>query len=170
MKTEPRVIEIDEVQTPGQPRSGDKALMAAIAHIMDDVFVIPGTNIRFGLDPLIGLIPGFGDMAGAVVSTLLLIQGGRSGAPKIVLARMALNVLINTALGAIPVLGDAFSVGFKSNMRNLALLERHGGVRGQSTSADWLFVGGLVLGILVAVTLSIAGLVLFVDAVLRLTR
>src|SRR5436190_13497369 len=113
MKTEPRVIEIDEVQGPGQARkmpAGDRALMAAIARIMDDVFVIPGTNIRFGLDPLIGLIPGFGDMAGAVVSTLLLIQGGRLGAPKIVLARMALNVLINTALGAIPVLGDAFSV------------------------------------------------------------
>jgi len=170
MKTEPRVIEIDEVQKPGQPRAGDKALMAAIARLMDSIFVIPGTNIRFGLDPLIGLIPGFGDTAGAIVSTLLLIEGGRAGAPKIVLARMALNVLINTALGAIPVLGDAFSVGFKSNVRNLALLERHRGVRGQATASDWLFVGGLIAGILAVVALSVAGLVLFVDAVLRLTR
>ena len=173
MKTEPRVIEIDEVQAPGRAgkmRPGDAALMAAIARLMDDVFVIPGTKIRFGLDPLIGLIPGFGDTAGALVSTLLLIQGGRVGVPKIVLARMAMNVLINTALGAIPVLGDAFSVGFKSNVRNLALLEGHAGVRRQSTTADWLFVSGLIVGMLAAVALSVVGLVLFVDAVLRLTR
>jgi hypothetical protein len=171
MKTEPRVIEIDEVQGPGRKASaGNDALMAAIARIMDDFFVIPGTNIRFGLDPLIGLIPGLGDTTGAVVSTLLLIQGGRAGAPKIVLARMALNVLINTALGAIPVLGDVFSVWFKSNVRNLALLERHADIRRQSSVTDWLFVVGLIVGILAAVALSLAGLVLFVDAVLRLAR
>ena len=167
MKTEPRVIEIDEVQG---PERGDRALMAAIARLMDDIFVIPGTNIRFGLDPLIGLIPGFGDTAGALVSTLLLIHGGRAGVPKIVLARMALNVLINGALGAVPILGDAFSVWFKSNVRNLALLDRHAGVRRQSTAVDWLFMGGLIVGMLVAVALSIAALVLFVNAVLRLAR
>ena len=172
MKTEPRVIEIDEVQSPRQPRAGDSALMAAIARIMDTVFVIPGTNIRFGLDPLIGLIPGLGDAAGAAVSTFLLIQGGRAGAPKIVLARMALNVLINAALGAVPVLGDAFSVWFKSNVRNLALLERHvgTGVQRRSTGADWLFVGGLIVCILAAVVLSVTGLVLLVDALLRFVR
>ena len=171
MKTEPRVIEIDEVQGPGRKAlAGNEALTAVIARIMDDVFVIPGTNIRFGLDPLIGLIPGLGDTAGAVVSTLLLIQAGRAGVPKIVLARMALNVLINTALGAVPVLGDAFSVWFKSNVRNLALIERHADARRRSTAADWLFVGGLIAGVLAAVALSIAGLVLFVDAVLRLSR
>lgn len=173
MKTEPRVIEIDEVQTPrqaGTARPGDDAFMAALARIMDNVFVIPGTNIRFGLDPLIGLIPGFGDTVGAAVSSLLLIQGGRMGVPKIVLARMALNVLINTALGAVPVVGDAFSVWFKSNVRNLALIERHASAGRRSTAVDWLFVVGLIVGILATVALSIAALVLFVDAVLRLAR
>jgi hypothetical protein len=173
MKTEPRVIEIDEVQGPGRKaREGDNPLAAVISRLMDDIFVIPGTNIRFGLDPLIGLIPGFGDTAGAVVSTFLLIQGSRAGLPKIVLARMALNVLINSALGAVPVLGDAFSVWFKSNVRNLALLERHAGagIQRQSRAADWLFVGGLIIAILAVAALSVAGLILFVDAVLRLAR
>jgi hypothetical protein len=171
MKTEPRVIVIDEVQAPGtRDEAGDKAFMAALARIMDDVFVIPGTNIRFGLDPLIGLIPGFGDTAGAAISTMLLIQGARVGLPKIVLARMALNVLINAALGTVPVLGDAFSVWFKSNVRNLALLERHALAGRRSTLLDWLFVGGLIVAILGVVALSVAGLVLFVDAVMRLVR
>lgn len=174
MKPEPRVIEIDEVQAPGArgtaPRAGDEAFMAAVARIMDDVFVIPGTNIRFGLDPIIGLIPGLGDTAGAVVSTLLLVQGGRAGVPKIVLARMALNVLINAALGAVPVLGDAFSVWFKSNVRNLALLERHAVAPRRSTVADWLFVGCLIGGILAVTALSLAALVIFVDLVLRVVR
>jgi hypothetical protein len=171
MKTEPRVIEIDEVQRPGQAsQAGNDALMAAIARLMDNAFVIPGTTIRFGLDPIIGLIPGFGDAAGAAISTLLLIHGGRTGVPKIVLVRMASNVLINTALGAVPVVGDAFSVGFKSNVRNLALLQRHADARRKSTTMDWLFVVGLIVGILAAVGLSIAAMVLFVDAVLRLVR
>lgn len=173
MKTQPRVIEIDEVQTPEQAAKAsvrDQPLMAAIARIMDNAFVIPGTNIRFGLDPLIGLIPGFGDAAGAVVSTLLLIHGGRTGVPKIVLARMASNVLINTALGAVPIVGDAFSVGFKSNVRNLALLQRHATARRKSTATDWLFVFGLIVGILAAVALSITCMVFLVDAVLRLAR
>ncbi len=173
MKTEPRVIEIDEVQPPGQAASmsaRDEALMAAIARIMDNAFRIPGTNIRFGLDPLIGLIPGFGDAAGTVISAVLLISGGRAGVPKIVLARMASNVLINTALGAVPVLGDAFSVGFKSNVRNLALLQQHAGARRKSTMLDWLFVGGLILALLAAVAGSIAVLVLLLNAVLRVAQ
>lgn len=173
MKTEPREIEIDEVQAPGargKLGAGDDAFMAALARVMDNVFVIPGTNIRFGLDPIIGLIPGFGDTLGAAVSTMLLIQGGRMGVPKIVLARMALNVLINTAAGAIPVLGDAFSVYFKSNVRNLALLERHSSLNRRSTTLDWLFVVGLIAGLLGVVALSIAAVVIFANAVLETVR
>lgn len=167
MKTDAREIHIDEVQGPDeaaqlQPKN---EFMAVLTRLMDDVFVIPGTNVRFGLDPLIGLIPGFGDTTGAVISSLLLVQGARSGLPKIVIARMALNVLINTALGALPVLGDAFSVYFKSNVRNLELLKQHAGARKKSTSVDWLFVVALIAGILLVLLGSIAGLVLLLQKV-----
>ncbi len=173
MKTEPRVIEIDEVQAPGTARkitTGDDVFMKALARIMDNVFVIPGTNIRFGLDPIIGLIPGFGDTAGAAISTMLLIQGARTGVPKIVLARMALNVLINTAIGAVPVAGDAFSVYFKSNVRNLALLQSHASAARRSTATDWLFVIGLIVAIVAVLALSIATLILIANALLGAVR
>lgn len=168
MKTAPREIEIDEVQIPGRALTGDASLMAAIARLMDNAFVIPGTTIRFGLDPLIGLIPGFGDTAGAVISSLLLLQGARSGVPKIVLARMALNVLINTAIGAIPVFGDVFSVSFKSNAKNLLLLQRHGSTGRRSTAGDWWFVIALVAGLIGAVVACAAGLFWLVASLNRM--
>ncbi|HEX8296367.1 MAG TPA: DUF4112 domain-containing protein [Chthoniobacteraceae bacterium] len=157
-----REIKVDEVIPSGQPTRLSPAndpLVAMIARLMDTAFVVPGTNIRFGLDALIGLIPGLGDTAGALVSTALILQSSRYGVPKIVLARMALNVLINTAAGSVPLLGDAFSVYFKSNARNYELLQRHSGPRRKSTSQDWLFVVGLIALMLLIVGLIIIGAV-----------
>ena len=85
---------------------------------MDEFLRVPGTKFRFGLDPLIGLIPGVGDTGSAFVSAFALIQAARSGLPKILLARMSLNILINELIGIIPGVGDAFSFWFKSNARN----------------------------------------------------
>ena len=132
-------------------------LLALLARLMDTAFVIPGTNIRFGLDPIIGLIPGFGDTAGALVSTFLLLQSSRRGVPKIVLARMAMNVLINSAVGTLPVVGDAFSIYFKSNKKNYDLLQRHAGAARARTTTDWIFVGGLILAMLLIVGLIVVG-------------
>ena len=142
---------------PGSETSNE--LSSLIAKMMDTVFIIPGTNVRFGFDAIIGLFPGVGDGIGAIISSFLIAQGARSGVPRIVLARMAGNVLINTVVGAVPIFGDVFSVFFKSNLKNYDLLLKHGTRRAPSTSADWLFVSALLLALLVFVALVIWGIV-----------
>ncbi|MDB6154759.1 MAG: conserved rane protein of unknown function [Chthoniobacteraceae bacterium] len=148
-----------EVLPKNRTLTGDDPLIALVARLMDSVFTLPGTKIRFGLDPLIGLIPGVGDTASAVVSMLLIFQSARYGMPRIVLARMALNVLLNTIFGSVPVIGDFFSLWFKSNNMNYALLRKHAGQRRTASSTDWLFVIGLLALLLGAVVLVIIGAV-----------
>lgn len=92
------------------------------AGLLDNAFRVPGTQIRFGLDPILGLVPGIGDLATPVLCVLILVHSARVRVPKIVLARMVLNALIDFIVGAIPVLGDLFDFAWKSNEWNLALL------------------------------------------------
>jgi hypothetical protein len=94
------------------------------AWLLDSQFRVPGTNFRFGLDAVVGLIPGIGDFAGAIASTVFLAQALRMGAPRVVLGRMVANILVETLVGAIPGLGDLFDATFKANRRNMRLLER----------------------------------------------
>lgn len=137
----------------GEPRS---ELMRIFAWLLDDLFRVPGTKFRFGFDPIIGLFPGLGDGSTAVVSSVMLVNAARAGVPRIVLARMALNILINSLGGVIPVAGDIFSAWFKSNRRNYDLLLKHSGRRGQSTRGDWIFVAALVGAVLcIAISLAI---------------
>ena len=110
------------------------------ARVFDSAFRIPGTQIRFGLDPILGLVPGLGDVASPVFSLFFIWHGVRLGVPKVVLMRMVLNVLIDSGVGAIPVLGDLFDFGWKANAWNLALLERHAMPGRRPTSGDYLFV------------------------------
>ena len=98
--------------------------LRALARVMDELVRIPGTRIRFGLDALIGLVPGAGDVVTGGVSAYVLIAATRLGAPPAVIARMAGNIVLDLAVGAIPLLGDLFDVGWKANTRNVALLER----------------------------------------------
>jgi hypothetical protein len=132
------------------------------ARIFDSAFHIPGTGITFGIDPIIGLIPGIGDLASPIFSLFFIWHGVRLGVPRVVLARMVLNVLIDAGVGAIPVVGDLFDFGWKANDWNLALLERHAVIGRRATSGDWLFVilcAVLVLGIaLVPIALLWLGL------------
>lgn len=95
-----------------------------VAKWMDEILRIPGTNIRIGLDPIIGLFPGVGDFLASSVGLVLVTEGVRSRLPISVLMRMGSNVLINTVVSSVPIAGDFFSVWFKSNKRNLALLNR----------------------------------------------
>lgn len=97
----------------------------AVAIVLDEAIRIPGTNIRFGIDPLVGLVPGLGDLLGAAASAYIILEAARAGAPASVLLRMALNVGIDTIVGSLPVLGDAFDFAWKSNTRNVRLLTRH---------------------------------------------
>jgi hypothetical protein len=130
-----------------EKRSELEPLFRWLALIMDNFLPVPGTRFRFGLDPLIGLLPGLGDTSSAFISAMALIAAARRGLPKILLARMSLNILINEAVGIVPIVGDAFSFWFKSNVRNYELLKRHTGGAGRSTAGDWIFVA-LVLALL----------------------
>lgn len=97
----------------------------ALARLMDGVFVIPGTNIRMGLDAIIGLVPGVGDVVSGVISSYLIWEARQLGAPRWLIARMMGNTLLDTTIGAIPIIGDAFDVMFRANMRNMAILRSH---------------------------------------------
>ncbi len=116
-----------------------------LAFIMDDLFQVPGTKRRVGLDPLIGLIPGIGDGANGALSAVTILRAAQRGVPKIVLGRMALNILLDSGFGAVPVIGDAFSFWFKSFQRNYALLVQHSEDHPKAPStADKVFVWGFV--------------------------
>jgi Domain of unknown function (DUF4112) len=123
-----------------EKRTSLDPLFKWIAFVMDDFLRIPGTKLRFGLDPIIGLLPGIGDTASAIISVLALIVAARRGIPKILLARMSLNILINELVGIVPGVGDAFSFWFKSNARNYELLKNYSAVPGRSRKSDWIFM------------------------------
>jgi len=99
--------------------------LEALARLMDGAFVLPGTNIRMGLDALIGLLPVAGDIISGLISSYLIWEARQLGAPKWLIARMMTNTLLDTVLGAVPLVGDAFDVMFRANMKNMALLRRH---------------------------------------------
>lgn len=94
-----------------------------LARVMDAQFAIPGTSWRFGLDSLIGLIPGAGDFAGAAISAWIVAEALRMGVPKSAVARMSVNLLIDFVIGSIPIVGDIFDVAFKANRRNVRILQ-----------------------------------------------
>src|SRR4051794_573039 len=96
-----------------------------LAVLLDDSIRIPGTGFRVGLDALLGLLPGAGDLAGGAFSLYILLQAARMDVPRPLLVRMGTNLVIDVVVGAVPILGDLFDAGFKANMRNLALLEQH---------------------------------------------
>jgi hypothetical protein len=134
------------------------AISRMIATLLDTAFYIPGTRIRVGLDPILGLIPGLGDTLANILGSSLLFLGAQLRLPRIVLIRMALNLFVNAVIGAIPGIGDLFSFWFKSNIRNLALLERHVPHAGRaSTTADWIFVTGLILLMLTVLVVLMLG-------------
>ena len=129
------------------------------ARIFDSAFRIPGTQITFGLDPILGLIPGLGDVASPIFSLFFIRHGVRLGVPKVVLARMVLNVIVDSAVGVIPVIGDLFDFGWKANAWNLQLLERHAMPGRPPTRGDYVFVlcCGLVVLSLAALPILLLG-------------
>lgn len=123
--------------------------LRSLQRLLDDAFRVPGTSLRFGWDPLIGLIPWAGDVLTAVLSCAIILQAHHLGVPRVVQLRMVMNVAIDVLVGVIPVFGDVADVFWKSNAKNFALLERHA-VRPQpATSGDWLFVAGLIAAVAV---------------------
>jgi Domain of unknown function (DUF4112) len=140
---------------------------------MDGLFRIPGIGWRFGLDALVGLIPGVGDTATSLVSFYILAAGVRYRVPKVTLARMGLNIAIDYVLGTIPVIGDLFDFVWKSNEMNVRLLRKRATVSAaeakQGRTSDWIFVGVIILilvGLLVGtIVLGLYLLSVFLDYV-----
>jgi hypothetical protein len=119
-----------------------------LARVLDSAMTIPGTGIRIGVDPILGIIPVVGDLAGAALSGYIVLASARLGAPASTLIRMVINIAIDTVVGSVPVLGDMFDVGWRSNMRNADLLESHLGGSVQSRRANRLVVAGVIAGLL----------------------
>jgi Domain of unknown function (DUF4112) len=133
-----------------------ETLFKWLAIIMDGLFRAPGTKFRFGLNPLIDFVPVAGDVSAALVSFSVLVYAVTRGLPKILLTRMALNILINELVGVVPVLGSVFAFWFRANKRNYELLQRHIDLPNRSRKGDWIFLGA-ILGL--AITTLFAGLI-----------
>ena len=101
------------------------ARLEMLATLMDAAIVVPGTNIRIGADAVIGLVPGIGDLISVGISSFLILEARRMGAPRHVVARMIGNVALDGLVGVIPVVGDVFDVAFRANLRNMRLLRKH---------------------------------------------
>lgn len=124
-----------------------------VAHLMDSQFRLPGTNFRFGLDPILGLIPVVGELGTFAISAVLILTMIRHGASRKVVVKMVLNVLIDTLVGSIPVIGNLFDFAYKSNERNVRLLRQHYGEGRHQGSGTGLIV------LVVLVLLAVLGLV-----------
>ena len=132
------------------------AIADMLAKVLDTTIKIPGTSWYIGLDPLLGLIPGIGDVIANLIGTVILGLATRLQLPRIVLARMSLNLLINGTVGAVPIVGDLFSVWFRSHTRNAALLREAAMRPDRETAVDWLYVSGIIGGTVATLLLAIA--------------
>ena len=127
-----------------------------VTDLMERAIRIPGTQIRFGIDPILGFVfPEAGDVVGAVVSAFLILASVRHGLPKGVIARMVFNVALDFLIGSVPVIGDMFDFAWKANSRNLELLKRHGRGPGRSFWSDWGWAV-ILLSLLAGVVIGIA--------------
>lgn len=140
-----------------------------LSWLMDDLIRIPGINWRFGLDALVGLIPGFGDTATSIVSFYILASAVRYRVPKITLLRMGMNLGIDYLVGSLPFVGDIFDAWWKSNQRNVELLSKRATVSAEEARegrmSDWLFVG-LIIVLLIAIAIGAAVVSLYLLSLL----
>lgn len=119
------------------------------ARLLDSAFAVPGTRYRVGLDPLLGLLPGIGDLVSPLFAIGILWQAHDLGIPRIVQLRMIFNVAIDALLGALPFIGDLFDFVWKANDKNMLLLEHHAAQGRRAAAGDWLFVAALTLVVVV---------------------
>ncbi|MEG4105368.1 DUF4112 domain-containing protein [Microcoleus sp. S13_C5] len=122
-----------------------------ISHLLDNAIPIPGTKYRIGLDPILGLIPGGGDLIGSIFAGYIVFKAAQMGVPQETLVKMAANIVFDTVAGTVPVAGDLLDVAWKANVKNIELLDAHLGSPEPGKKADWLFVAGLLLGLMLIV-------------------
>ena len=157
-------------ETTPQTKTVDKNL-EQLAWLMDDLFRIPVLGWRFGLDALIGLVPGLGDISTSLVSFYILAAAVRYRVPKITMLRMGLNIGIDYLFGSLPFVGDLAEAWWKSNQKNLDLLRKRATVSAEEARearlSDWLFVGGIIVGL---TALAIASAAISVYLLVRITE
>ncbi|MDJ1184165.1 DUF4112 domain-containing protein [Roseofilum casamattae] len=141
--------------------------LRSLSNLLDNAIAIPGSNYRVGIDPLIGLLPGGGDFLSSALSAYIVIEATRFGLPKETLGRMVMNVLIDTFVGIIPVLGDLYDVTWKANSLNVQLLEDHLENPSSSKKADRGFVA-LIIITLVSIIIGITAFGVFMLWVLQI--
>jgi hypothetical protein len=137
-----------------------------LGYLLDNSIPIPGTNFRVGLESIVGLVPGVGDLVGGGFSIYILLEAARMGVPASLLSRMGWNLLVDVVVGAVPLLGDLFDAGFKANLRNLALLDRHVQSPARSRRASRRFVAVFVLLLFLVVVGAVALAVFLVQLAL----
>jgi hypothetical protein len=147
--------------TPSGP-ADPLARARTLARLLDSAARVPGTNIRFGADAVVGLVPGLGDIGGAALAGYLVILAQRLGLPRAVVLRMLANVAVDTLAGTVPLIGDLFDVAYKSNLRNVALMERAILQPAATKRTSRLMVVGTFLGLVLLVA---GGLVVTVIAI-----
>lgn len=143
-------------------------LIRHMARLLDSAMVVPGTSIRLGLDPILGLFPGLGDLVSPLFTIGVIWQARDLGIPRVVQLRMIFNVAIDTLIGMVPIAGDLFDVAWKANDMNVALLERHAYEERRPTAGDWLFVFGAMAMLLVLAAAPFVVLGWIVDMFSRL--
>lgn len=139
-----------------EDRSRSLGEVRALAWLLDNSIPVPGTRgRRFGIDAIIGLVPGVGDLASGAIGLFVIWRASRMGLPRVVVARMLANAGLDFVIGAIPLAGDAFDLWFKSNTRNLELARRHLEAPESSTRGDWLALAGIMGAVVLAVVLVV---------------
>jgi len=155
--------------TPNDSHIANLRRIRQISHVLDNAIRIPGTNYRVGLDPILGLFPGGGDFVAMVFSAYMIVTAAKMGVPREKLMQMVSNVIVDTFAGSVPVVGDLFDVAWKSNIKNLELLDEHMGSPQPGKAADWWFVGALLAGLfiimLLIISLSVVVIRLLIGAV-----
>jgi Domain of unknown function (DUF4112) len=136
-----------------------------LAWLLDNCFKIPGTKWRFGLEAVLGLVPGAGDIISGLLGLFLLIRAFQFKLPKIVIVRMLANSLLDFGIGAIPFVGDAFDFVYKANTRNMQLFHQYAEAPMKSTNRHWIFIGGLIAAF---VAMALALLIVMIWAFSRL--
>ncbi len=128
-----------------------------VSHLLDSAISVPGSKIRIGIDPILGLLPGAGDTLTGLMSVYIVFEAARMGVPAAVLGRMGLNILFDLLTGTVPVLGDLLDVTWKANSQNVALLERHMANPAPHRAANKIFAIALIF-VLIALVVGIATL------------
>jgi hypothetical protein len=148
-------IQNSAANTPNQSQIASLRRLRRISHLLDNAIPIPGTKYRIGLDPILGLIPGGGDLIGSIFAGYVVFKSAQLGVPQETLIQMAANIVFDTVAGTVPVAGDLLDVTWKANVKNIELLDAHLGSPEPGKKADWLFVAALLLGL----TLIVGGII-----------